>query len=152
MNQNKLSVEAIKDGTVIDHIPVGQGLTILRQFKFLHSGNAITVGFNLSSQSNGSKDIIKITGLFLDDAAANRLALFAPQATVNDIENFKVVRKRTLTLPDTISEVFACPNSNCASHDEPVKSKFYVGMSHGETRLRCHYCEKTFARKSVIDA
>lgn len=152
MNQNKLSVEAIKDGTVIDHIPVGQGLTILRQFKILHSGNAVTVGFNLTSHSTGSKDIIKITGLFLDDSTANRLALFAPKATVNDIENFKVVRKRTLILPDTISEVFSCPNSNCASYDEPVKSKFYVRMIHGETRLRCHYCEKTFARKSVIDA
>lgn len=152
MNQNTLSVEAIKDGTVIDHIPVGQGLTILRQFKLLHSGNAVTVGFNLSSQSNGSKDIIKISGLLMDDAMANRLALFAPRATVNDIADFKVVRKRTSTLPDTISEVFSCPNSNCASHGEPVKSQFYVRINHGETRLRCHYCEKTFARKSVIDA
>ena len=118
MNQNKLSVEAIKDGTVIDHIPVGQGLTILRQFKILHSGNAVTVGFNLISHSTGRKDIIKITGLFLDDSTANRLALFAPKATVNDIENFKVVRKRTLILPDTISEVFSCNNSNCESNNE----------------------------------
>lgn len=152
MNQTRLSVEAIKDGTVIDHIPVGQGLTILRQFKLLHSGDAVTVGFNLSSQSTGSKDIIKISGQYLDDAAANRLALFAPQATVNDIENFRVVRKRTLTLPESISEVFRCPNSNCVSHGEPVKSHFSVRVSHGETRLCCHYCEKTFARESVIEA
>lgn len=152
MNQTRLSIEAIKDGTVIDHIPVGQGLNILRQFKLLHSGNAVTVGFNLSSQSSGSKDIIKIAGHFLDDAAANRLALFAPRATVNDIENFKVVRKRMLTLPEVITEVFCCPNSNCASHGEPVQSRFTVQLSHGETRLRCHYCEKTFARESVIEA
>lgn len=152
MNDTKLSVEAIKDGTVIDHIPAGQGLTILRQFKLLSYGNAVTVGFNLTSQREGSKDIIKISGVHLDDHAANRLALFTPNATVNDIENFHVVNKRALKLPQTISEIFRCPNNNCASHGEPVKSRFYVRQSHGQTKLQCHYCEKTFARESVTEA
>ncbi|MDF7676931.1 aspartate carbamoyltransferase regulatory subunit [Neisseriaceae bacterium ESL0693] len=151
MKQNVLSIEAIETGTVIDHIPAGQGLAILRQFKLLHHGTAVTVGFNLSSRQMGSKDIIKIAGIMLDDHAANRLALFAPQATVNDIEAFKVVRKRALTLPQTISEVFCCPNGNCASHGEPVNSRFYVSTHEGETRLRCHYCEKTFPRQLVTE-
>ncbi|WP_066569771.1 aspartate carbamoyltransferase regulatory subunit [Snodgrassella sp. CFCC 13594] len=152
MNNTKLSVEAIKDGTVIDHIPAGQGLAILRQFKLLSYGSAVTVGFNLPSQSTGHKDIIKIAGVHLDDHAANRLALFAPNATVNDIEHFDVVHKRALTLPATISEVFRCPNNNCASHGEPVRSRFYVRQSQGHTKLQCHYCEKTFARESVTEA
>ena len=53
MPNQKMSVEAIKDGTVIDHIPAGQGLAILRQFKLLHYGSAVTVGFNLPSKSAG---------------------------------------------------------------------------------------------------
>ena len=152
MENKKLSVEAIEKGTVIDHIPAGLGLTILRQFKLLHYGSAVTVGFNLPSKTQGSKDIIKITGVWLDDNAANRLALFAPEAVVNTIDHFKVINKRRLTLPDEIAEVFRCPNTNCASHGEPVKSRFYVRKQSGQTKLKCHYCEKTFSRDSVAEA
>ena len=152
METPKLSVEAIENGTVIDHIPAGLGLTILRQFKLLHYGSAVTVGFNLPSKTQGSKDIIKITGVWLDDNAANRLALFAPEAVVNTIDHFKVINKRRLTLPDEIAEVFRCPNTNCASHGEPVKSRFYVRKQSGQTKLKCHYCEKTFSRDSVAEA
>ena len=152
METPKLSVEAIEKGTVIDHIPAGKGLIILRQFKLLHYGSAVTVGFNLPSKTQGSKDIIKITGVWLDDNAANRLALFAPEAVVNTIEHFKVINTRRLTLPDEIAEVFRCPNTNCASHGEPVKSRFYVRKQSGQTKLKCHYCEKTFSRDSVAEA
>ena len=152
METPKLSVEAIENGTVIDHIPAGLALTILRQFKLLREGCAVTVGFNLPSKTQGSKDIIKITGVWLDDNAANRLALFAPEAVVNTIDHFKVINKRRLTLPDEIAEVFRCPNTNCASHGEPVKSRFYVRKQSGQTKLKCHYCEKTFSRDSVAEA
>ena len=152
METPKLSVEAIEKGTVIDHIPAGKGLIILRQFKLLHYGSAVTVGFNLPSKTQGSKDIIKITGVWLDDNAANRLALFAPEAVVNTIDHFKVINKRRLTLPDEIAEVFRCPNTNCASHGEPVKSRFYVRKQSSQNKLKCHYCEKTFSRDSVTEA
>ena len=152
METPKLSVDAIEKGTVIDHIPAGKGLIILRQFKLLHYGSAVTVGFNLPSKTQGSKDIIKITGVWLDDNAANRLALFAPEAVVNTIDHFKVINKRRLILPDEIAEVFRCPNTNCASHGEPVKSRFYVRKQSGQTKLKCHYCEKTFSRDSVTEA
>ena len=152
METPKLSVEAIEKGTVIDHIPAGKGLIILRQFKLLHYGSAVTVGFNLPSKTQGCKDIIKITGVWLDDNAANRLALFAPEAVVNTIDHFKVINKRRLTLPEEIAEVFRCPNTNCASHGEPVKSRFYVRKQSGQTKLKCHYCEKTFSRDSVAEA
>lgn len=91
MENSKLSVEAIEQGTVIDHIPAGKGLAILRQFKLLHYGSAVTVGFNLPSKTQGSKDIIKVSGVWLDANAANRLALFAPEAVVNKIDQFKVI-------------------------------------------------------------
>ena len=130
MENKKLSVEAIENGTVIDHIPAGLGLAILRQFKLLHYGSAVTVGFNLPSKTQGRKDIIKISGVAFDDEAANRLALFA----------------------DEIAEVFRCPNANCASHGEPVKSRFSIRGQGSQTKLKCHYCEKTFPREFVLDA
>ncbi|SSY81141.1 aspartate carbamoyltransferase regulatory subunit [Alysiella crassa] len=152
MKNKQLSVEAIENGTVIDHIPAGLGLTILRQFKLLHYGNAVTVGFNLPSQSQGAKDIIKIKDVQFSEQDANRLALFSPNAVVNQIENFVVVKKMHLTLPETIGDVFRCPNANCASHDEPVRSLFRVYQKQGLVKLKCHYCEKTFAREVVAEA
>lgn len=148
MEAQKLSVEAIEKGTVIDHIPAGRGLTHpapVQTFALRQRGN-------LPSKTQGSKDIIKIKGVCLDDKAADRLALFAPEAVVNTIDNFKVVQKRHLTLPDEIAEVFRCPNPNCAGHGEPVKSRFYVKKHNGQTRLKCHYCEKTYNRDSVAEA
>ncbi|MGN6862180.1 aspartate carbamoyltransferase regulatory subunit, partial [Neisseria sp. P0021.S004] len=65
---------------------------------------------------------------------------------------FKVIDKQHLSLPDEISEVFRCPNTNCASHGEPVISRFYVRSHNGQTRSKCHYCEKTFSRDSVAEA
>lgn len=152
MENQKLSVEAIENGTVIDHIPAGLGLTILRQFKLLHYGNAVTVGFNLPSRTQGSKDIIKIKNVRFTEEDADRLALFAPTAVANCIENFKVVQKIRVNLPESISDVFRCPNANCASHTEPVRSRFYVRSHQGAVKLKCHYCEKTFAREAVSEA
>ena len=74
------TVEALKQGTVIDHIPAGQGLTILRLFKLSETGERVTVGLNLSSRHMGAKDIIKVENIALSEEQANELALFAPQA------------------------------------------------------------------------
>ena len=63
-----------------------------------------------------------------------------------------MVAKRRLTLPDEIAEVFRCPNANCASHGEPVKSRFSIRGQGSQTKLKCHYCEKTFAREAVAEA
>lgn len=145
----ELSVEALTNGTVIDHIPAGQGLVILRQFGLNDLGERVTVGFNLRSSAMGQKDIIKVTNVFFSQEEANQLALFAPQATVNVIKDYAVVEKHTLTLPSEVKQVFRCPNSNCASHTEPVASWFYVKQRQGRTKLKCHYCEKTYSRELV---
>ena len=97
-------------------------------------------------------DLVVFNTCAVRENAANRLALFAPEAVVNTIDHFKVINKRRLTLPEEIAEVFRCPNTNCASHGEPVKSRFYVRKQSGQTKLKCHYCEKTFSRDSVTEA
>ncbi len=146
----ELSVEALTNGTVIDHIPAGQGLEILRQFGLNDLGERVTVGFNLRSSAMEQKDIIKVTNVFFTQEDANKLALFAPQATVNVIKNYQIVEKHQLSLPSEIKKVFRCPNSNCASHSEPVNSYFHVKHRFGITKLKCHFCEKTYSRDLVV--
>ena len=150
--KKQLQVEAICNGSVIDHIPAGQGIKILKLFHLLDTRQRITVGLTLPSAALGAKDLIKVENTQLTADQANQLALFAPQATVNIIEDFKVVTKHQLQLPEQIVGVFACPNSNCISHREPVRSRFGVRSVQGEVRLKCHFCEKSFTKEIVSDA
>lgn len=148
--KSQLQVEAIKNGTVIDHIPAGQGIKILKLFNFLDIKERITVGFNLPSKAFGQKDIIKVENVSISESQANQLALFAPNATVNIIEDFKVIRKRTIDLPEKITEVFECPNSNCITRFEPAAvNEFKIINNKGRIQMKCKYCEKVFNKEII---
>ena len=149
--ETQLQVEAIKNGTVIDHIPANVGFKVLKLFKMHKTNQRVTVGLNLPSSALGGKDLIKIENIFISEEQASQLALYAPQATVNQIENYEVVKKLTLTLPEQINAVFKCPNTNCISHGEPVDSSFKVITKKEDIQLKCKYCEKVFSREIVTE-
>ncbi|HGV9304752.1 TPA: aspartate carbamoyltransferase regulatory subunit [Vibrio fluvialis] len=151
VKENQLQVEAIRNGSVIDHIPANLGIKILSLFKLHETNQRITIGLNLPSSALGHKDLIKIENIYLSKEQANQLALYAPNATVNQIEEYQVVNKLTLTLPVRIDGVFACPNSNCISHGEPVSSRFRVILKQENVQLKCHYCEKVFSREIMTE-
>jgi len=142
--KKQLKVEAIERGTVIDHISPGQGIKILKFFELSKGSHRITIGLNLPTHSGGHKDLIKIENTVFDRNQANQLALFAPTATINVIENFEVVRKFKVAIPEQIAGVLTCPNSNCISHNEPVDSRFNIKQESVVIKLKCHYCEKSF--------
>ena len=140
-HDNKLQVEAIKCGTVIDHIPAQVGFKLLSLFKLTETDQRITIGLNLPSGEMGRKDLIKIENTFLTDEQVNQLALYAPQATVG---------KSRPSLPERINNVLVCPNSNCISHAEPVSSSFAVKKRANDIALKCKYCEKEFSHNVVL--
>ena len=143
----KMQVEAICQGTVIDHISSSQGLKILNRLQLINDKIRLTVGLNLPSGQFGSKDIIKVENWMFSKDEANELALLAPNATVNIIEDYKVVSKFQVELPDLLVGIFSCPNTNCITHSEPVDSKFTIRTENEQVRLRCHYCEEWFHKK-----
>ena len=53
---------------------------------------------------------------------------------------------QSLGVPETVDGMLSCPNSNCITATEPVETSFRVSEKEGEVRLKCKYCEKTFAR------
>lgn len=77
-HDNKLQVEAIKRGTVIDHIPAQIGFKLLSLFKLTETDQRITIGLNLPSGEMGRKDLIKIENTFLSEDQVDQLALYAP--------------------------------------------------------------------------
>ena len=90
-HDNKLQVEAIKRGTVIDHIPAQVGFKLLTLFKLTETDQRITIGLNLPSGEMGRKDLIKIENTFLTDEQVNQLSLYKTTVFVKDLNDFATV-------------------------------------------------------------
>ncbi|ALD15310.1 aspartate carbamoyltransferase regulatory subunit [Buchnera aphidicola (Aphis glycines)] len=151
MQINKLQVEAIKCGSVIDHIPSQIGFKLLSLFRFTETEKRITIGLNLPSQKLGKKDIIKIENTFLSEDQINQLAIYSPCATVNYIDQYNLVGKIFPKLPKTIDRILICPNSNCITHDNFINSSFiFVKKLDKNMNLKCQYCEKEFSKNIVL--
>jgi aspartate carbamoyltransferase regulatory subunit len=137
----QLLVSAIESGTVIDHIPARTLFKVIKILGLDRIGNQITFGTNLDSKTDGKKAIIKIAGVFFEDDDINRIALVAPNAKLNIIKEYKVVEKRVVAVPDTITGIAKCMNPKCITNFENVTTRFRV-VSKRPVALKCHYCEK----------
>jgi len=142
MNDKKhLMVSAIKDGTVIDHIPAGSLFKVIAILGLDKIDNQITFGTNLESKKLGKKAIIKIADKFFPEEDINRIALVAPDAKLNIIRDYAVVEKKEVKVPDTITSIAKCVNPQCITNHEHVVTRFTV-ISKKPVSLKCHYCEK----------
>ena len=144
----ELRVTPIGNGTVIDHIPAGQALNVLKILGIDRTTEAtISVLMNVSSLRSGKKDIVKVEDRELKEEEVNKISLIAPGATINIIRNRRVVEKYTVDMPDLIVGVLRCPNPSCISNTrEPIKSQILV-KSKNPVILRCVYCEQPIAEK-----
>ncbi len=134
-------VYAINNGTVIDHIPTPLALKVV---EILGLGNkgilTIGVGFQ-SKRLPGGKDILKIENRILLKSETDIIALIAPEATINIIQDGKVTKKRIISIPHEIHGVMQCPNPNCATNKLGAHSHFKVEDLEQMT-YRCEYCER----------
>jgi aspartate carbamoyltransferase regulatory subunit len=146
MIETTLSVSAIKEGTVIDHIAVGNALKIISLLRLADNETPVTVGLNLKSQSMGLKDLIKVESLCLIPSHGAQIAIFAPQATINVIENYQVAKKFQVQMPEAVHSILACPNARCITHSEPIQTLFIVEENNSSVFLRCRFCEKLFSQ------
>jgi aspartate carbamoyltransferase regulatory subunit len=140
-DKKQLQVNAIKDGTVIDHIPSKNLFKVISILGLDRIDTPITFGTNLESKRLGSKAIIKIADMFFLEEEINKIALVAPEAKLNIIRDYEVIEKKEVKVPDIIVGIAKCVNPMCVTNNEPVKTKFYV-VSKKEVILKCHYCER----------
>ena len=141
-NNKELIVSALENGTVLDHIPTENVYKALDILNLRGVETQITIGINLSSKLYGKKGIIKIADKFFEDEELNKLALIAPDATVNIIRGFRVVEKRRLEMPDEVEGIARCMNPKCITNHQPIKTRFTTIKNGNEILLHCHYCEK----------
>lgn len=137
----QLSVSAIQNGTVIDHIPAKNLFKVIQILGLDKIDHQITFGTNLESKKLGKKAIIKISEKFFADDDINRIALVAPDAKLNIIKDYEVVEKKVVEVPDTIIGIARCMNPKCITNFEHVTTRFRV-VSKKNVSLKCHYCEK----------
>lgn len=140
--EKQLKVSAIKDGTVLDHIPANQLFKVIDILGLSNSTNQVTFGTNLDSKILGKKGIIKISDKYFEADDINRIALIAPLAKINIIHDFEVVEKHVLTIPDTIKGIVKCMNPMCITNHQQVETVFTTIVDCPQVKLLCHYCEK----------
>ena len=141
MAKKEMLVAAIKNGTVIDHIPADKTFQIVNLLKLQNFRSPVTIGYNLPSKKLGKKGIIKVSGKFLSDDEINRLAVLTPNAVVNTIKNYEVVEKRKVELPNTLRGIIKCNNPKCITNNEPMETVFNV-IDKDRGVVKCHYCDK----------
>ncbi len=146
--QKKLRVSAIKNGTVIDHIPAESLFKVVIILGLNKINNTVTFGTNLESKKLGAKGIIKISDKYFLDKEINKIALVASQAKLNIIKDYKVVEKKVVEIPDRIVGIAKCVNPQCVTNHENITTKFAV-ISKKEVALKCHYCEKITDKDNI---
>ncbi len=147
--EKQLKVSAIKNGTVLDHIPADQLFKVIDILGLSRSGNQITFGTNLESKLLGKKAIIKISDKFFKDDDINRIALIAPQAKINIIHDFEVVEKKVLSIPASIEGIAKCMNPACVTNHQNILTRFTTITDSPDVKLLCRYCEKITDLKNL---
>jgi aspartate carbamoyltransferase regulatory subunit len=139
--EKKLQVSAIKEGTVIDHIPSKNLFKVIRILNLNELEDPVTFGSNLDSSKINKKAIIKMSNKYFDDEEINKLILVAPQARLNIIKDYQVIEKKQVKVPETIIGIAKCVNPKCITNNEEIITKFSV-IYNSNVDLKCHYCEK----------
>lgn len=147
--EKELKVAALRNGTVIDHIPADKLFQVVSVLRLKYYNHPITIGNNFDSKRMGTKGIIKISDRFLEVNEASKIALIAPNARINIIKEYQVVEKRTLILGDEIYDVMHCANPVCITNHQPVPTKFLVIKDGNQIRLKCIYCEREVKQDEV---
>jgi len=147
--KKEVSISALKDGTVIDHIPSNATFKVIDILDLKGIRGIISAATNLKSEKMGKKGIIKISGKYLTQDEVNKIAIIAPDASVNIIENYDLKKKLQVSIPDEIHKIIKCSNPNCITNVEKVPGKFDV-LKKDPVKVKCLYCERDMNKEDIV--
>jgi aspartate carbamoyltransferase regulatory subunit len=130
----------LRDGTVIDHLPVGTAVRALELLKVPRNG-PVTVGINVPSKRFGTKDIVRVEGLVLQKRELERLALLGRGVTVSIVKDGEIASKTVLEVPKQVEGILRCPNPTCVTNAERTPTRFFR-VGDYPYRFKCAYCER----------
>ncbi|MBE6724285.1 MAG: aspartate carbamoyltransferase regulatory subunit [Ruminococcaceae bacterium] len=134
-----MNIDSIQTGIVIDHITAGRAM---RLYELLDLGSldcSVAIIQNAVSRKMGRKDIIKIDA----DIPVNFdvIGYVDPSATVNIIRDGKLVEKREIGMPETLTNVIRCKNPRCITSTEQELDHVFRLTDRLHEVYRCVYCE-----------
>jgi len=144
----ELKIPALRNGTVIDHLPSKVTFKVMRMLQLRDYEHTITVAINLPSIKIGKKGIIKISDRYLTKEEVNKVAILAPKATVSIIKDYNIKEKIRVKFPDIIENIVKCSNPKCITNNEDVTTHFKM-VSEKPLMIRCHYCERSMSREDI---
>ena len=138
-----MNVDSIQNGIVIDHITAGQGMRLYELLGLDELDVSVALIKNVVSKKMGRKDIIKIDA----DIPVNVdiIGFVDPGATVNFIKNGELVDKKTIEMPEILTNVLKCKNPRCISSCEQELSQIFRLTDREHKVYRCIYCETKWA-------
>lgn len=140
-----LSVSAIKEGFVLDHIKAGMSLQLYYDLHLDEMDCQVAIIRNARSDMMGKKDILKVE-CDIDDINLDILGFIDHNITVNIIKDEKVVEKRKLKLPKKVVNVIKCKNPRCISSTEQELDQIFYLTDPEHEVYRCKYCEEEYHR------
>ena len=106
-----MNIDSINNGFVIDHITAGRGMKLYNLLGLDELDCTVAIIKNVNSSKMGKKDIIKIDA----DIPVNLdvVGYVDPGVTVNVIRDGKLAEKKTIAMPETLTNVIKCKNPRC---------------------------------------
>ncbi len=134
-----MNIDSIKNGIVIDHITAGKSMQIYKLLGLNKATCSVALIKNVNSKKMGKKDIIKIDADL--DISFDVLGYVDPYATVNIIKNGILVEKRSLSVPEKLTNVIFCKNPRCITTTEQELAHIFKLTDKEKKVYRCIYCE-----------
>ena len=143
-DDNTLSIGALREGFVLDHIRAGKAMRIYRALKLDKLDCTVAIIKNASSNLMGRKDIIKVA-CPIDYLDLDVLGFIDHNITVNVIKEGRIIEKRTLHLPAKVINVIACKNPRCITSIEQGLDQVFLLTDEATETYRCRYCETKYS-------
>lgn len=134
-----MNIDSIVNGVVIDHITAGSGMKLYELLNLDSLDASVAIIKNVSSKKMGKKDIIKIDADIPVDFDV--IGYVNPNATVNIIKNGNLVEKRSINMPQVLTNVIKCKNPRCITSCEQELDHIFKLTDEDGKVYRCIYCE-----------
>ena len=134
-----MNIDSIVNGVVIDHISAGKAMYLYELLGLEKLDCSVAIIKNAQSGRMGKKDIIKIDADVPIDF--DLIGYVDPGATINIIKDEKLVEKKTVTLPETLTNVITCKNPRCITSVERGLDQVFKLTDKKNKVYRCIYCE-----------
>lgn len=134
-----MNIDSIKNGIVIDHIQAKKGMEIYEALNLRDLDCSVAIITNAKSGKMGRKDIIKIDKVM--EINMDVIGFIEPNATINVVENDKLVNKYQVGVPEKIVNIAKCQNPRCITSVEKDLDQVFTLTDKENQVYRCQYCE-----------